>query len=451
MYSDVNSLNGFKLILSILFGFLIFWIYVLPLNSFKKDIAKKHFVIWNAAFICFILSSFFATCYFLIGGSFGSIASVFLMFSTLMIGLCIRSYRIEITYKFLWALLLILSATLIYIYFDNPNLSLFDEKNKDIIRLFLIGFVIWECIQQQNLKLKGFFRFFIACLIFHECLVLTHILFYGYGAEFIHLTVVPEDEEGFLSVLIRLLGIASSTLSLILLSQFFRELQSLKQSDLIQDSRLKLASGLKSLALARDNETGNHIARTQIYVEKLARRMQSLGYYPDQLSESYIEDMALTAPLHDLGKVGIPDAILHKPGKLNDEEWGVMRTHPQIGETVLESIKKTSLNSDNNFMIDTAIGIVVGHHEKWDGSGYPYKLQGEQIPLAARIMSLADMYDALVNKRAYKPAWTHEAAIEEIVRLRGSQFDPKVVDAFELEQQEFKVISDRMRDLDEAA
>jgi HD-GYP domain-containing protein (c-di-GMP phosphodiesterase class II) len=200
-----------------------------------------------------------------------------------------------------------------------------------------------------------------------------------------------------------------------------------------------LLHSLNALSMARDNETGDHIIRTKAYVQRLAERLKSMGIYEAQLTPSDIDYMVKAAPLHDIGKVGIPDSILRKNGPLNAEEWEVMKTHAALGEQVLRA---ANADSDKSLkVLEMAIDIAGGHHEKWDGSGYPRGLAGESIPLAARIMSLADMYDALVNERAYKEKWTHEAACEEIARHKGKIFDPAVVEAFILEKPFFYQIA----------
>jgi response regulator RpfG family c-di-GMP phosphodiesterase len=152
------------------------------------------------------------------------------------------------------------------------------------------------------------------------------------------------------------------------------------------------------------------------------------GPYTTQLNEKIIETMFLVAPLHDIGKVGIPDSVLLKPDALNAEEWSVMKTHAMIGETILQA----AIDGDQKHaqLLQTAVEIAGGHHEKWNGSGYPRGFSGQQIPLAARIMSVADMYDALVSTRVYKTKWTHDQAIDEIKRQSGEYFDPVVVQAF---------------------
>jgi PAS domain S-box-containing protein len=207
----------------------------------------------------------------------------------------------------------------------------------------------------------------------------------------------------------------------------------------------QMLSSLNALALARDNETGNHVIRTQHYVKIIATRLFETGQYLDQINGQTIELMFKAAPLHDIGKVGIPDAILQKPGKLTDDEWVIMKTHTTIGENILSA---AHFQSDKaNPIINMAHQIAGSHHERWDGTGYPRGLKGEDIPLAGRIMAIADVYDALVSKRVYKPKWTYEEGISEILSLKGLQFDPLIVDAFVLEESRFNEIAQLHHDL----
>jgi response regulator RpfG family c-di-GMP phosphodiesterase len=208
-------------------------------------------------------------------------------------------------------------------------------------------------------------------------------------------------------------------------------------------SERQMLSTLNSLALARDNETGNHIIRTQHYVKTLALRLRKMGHYKNELNDCAIELLFKAAPLHDIGKVGIPDHILHKPGPLTEDEWVVMKTHPTIGMTVLQS---SNDESPEMAVMAIAIQIAGGHHEHWDGCGYPSGLKGLAIPLAARIMSVADMYDALVSERIYKKEWTYDEAAQEIIINKGVRFDPFVVDAFIAEQVKFQNIDKKYRD-----
>ena len=206
----------------------------------------------------------------------------------------------------------------------------------------------------------------------------------------------------------------------------------------------QMLASLNALSLVRDNETGNHVIRTQHYVKVIAIRLFAMGKYPDEINEQKIELLFMAAPLHDIGKVGIPDSILQKPGKLDDDEWATMKTHTTIGESVLSAANLQYQNKKT--IIGTAIKIAGGHHEHWDGSGYPRGLAGEAIPIAARIMAIADVYDALVSNRVYKKQWTHEQAAQEIISMCGTKFDPVIVDAFINEQNAFKEIAHQYSD-----
>ena len=184
---------------------------------------------------------------------------------------------------------------------------------------------------------------------------------------------------------------------------------------------------LASLAETRDNETGAHILRTQKYVKVLAEHLKDHPRFASVLSEPMIDLIYKSAPLHDAGKVGIPDAILLKPGRLTDEEYEVMKQHPMIGSQALTTAQETLGTSS---FLSVACEIMETHHEKWDGSGYPNGLAGNDIPVSGRLMALADVYDALISTRIYKPAFSHEKARDIIIEGSGSHFDPAVVEAF---------------------
>lgn len=234
------------------------------------------------------------------------------------------------------------------------------------------------------------------------------------------------------------LGILRQLVYLVIrLSEMFKDLLK-KQVIKTGETEEALLASLTTLAFTRDNETGNHIVRTSKYVKAISQRLKIMGNYPELLTDDRINDFYRAAPLHDIGKVGIPDAILNKPGKLGPEEWDIMKTHASIGESILVTVKERF--SDLPSFLHHAIEIAGGHHERWDGTGYPRGLSGESIPLAARIMAVADVYDALVTRRVYKQSWTHEEACREIVRLSGTQFDPSVVDALVHEMDAFKHI-----------
>ncbi|CAN2042663.1 putative cyclic di-GMP phosphodiesterase VC_1348 [Candidatus Magnetomoraceae bacterium gMMP-15] len=203
---------------------------------------------------------------------------------------------------------------------------------------------------------------------------------------------------------------------------------------------------LASLAEYRDPETGGHIRRTQNYVKLLAENLKTHKKYTDFLNDNTIDLLYKSAPLHDIGKVGVPDGILLKPGKLTDSEFEVMKKHTIYGrDALLAAEEKLGSNSFLRF----AREIAYTHHEKWDGSGYPQKLKGEEIPISGRLMAIADVYDALISKRVYKPPYTHEKAVKIIISGKCKYFDPDMVDAFIKLEKEFKKIALKLIDYDE--
>ena len=217
----------------------------------------------------------------------------------------------------------------------------------------------------------------------------------------------------------------------------------MRQNQMIQDVSMR---ALASLAEARDNETGNHILRTQGYVRVLAEELAKLPKYIGRLTPETIESFAKAAPLHDIGKVGIPDRALHKPGKHTAEEWEIMKTHAKVGADAIWRAIQGEEDQEGLDFLRIAMDIAHYHHEKWDGSGYPEGLQGEAIPLSARLMALADVLDAMISVRVYKPAFTIEKATSMILAGRGRHFDPEVVDAFESRLDDFCAIALRHAD-----
>ena len=209
-----------------------------------------------------------------------------------------------------------------------------------------------------------------------------------------------------------------------------------QEVSMIQDVTIM---AMASLAETRDNETGNHIRRTQNYVRALARKLHRHPRFAELLDDATIDLLYKSAPLHDIGKVGIPDRILLKPGKLTPEEFEIMKTHTTLGrDAILHA--EVRLNSPNTFL-RFARDIAYAHQEKWDGSGYPLGLRGDEIPVAARLMAVADVYDALISRRVYKPPFPHEQAVQIISEGRGKHFDPDMVDAFLQVAEDFRSIA----------
>ncbi len=209
----------------------------------------------------------------------------------------------------------------------------------------------------------------------------------------------------------------------------------------ISDSQLATIKAISQLAEFRDNETGNHIERTGMLCRIIAEQLRCNPHYEKIISDDYLENIFHAAPLHDIGKVGIADSILLKPGKLTSEEFEIMKTHSVIGANTLQTVHS---KYPKNAFVNMGIAIARAHHEKWDGSGYPDGLAGEDIPLAGRIMALADVYDALRSKRPYKDPFTHEKSCEIIMQGKGKHFDPAVVQAFQEVEIKFALIFDAM-------
>lgn len=201
---------------------------------------------------------------------------------------------------------------------------------------------------------------------------------------------------------------------------------------------------LASLAETRDNETGNHIRRTQYYTRTLANQLRSHPRFSEYLTADTINLIFKSAPLHDIGKVGIPDAILLKPGPLTEEEFKIMKTHTTLGRDAIQQAE-TELGFTTTSFLRYAKDIAISHHEKWDGSGYPKGLKGDEIPVSGRLMAIADVYDALISKRIYKPAFPHEKVVDIISSDRGKHFDPDITDAFEDTADAFFDISRQFR------
>jgi HD-GYP domain-containing protein (c-di-GMP phosphodiesterase class II) len=223
------------------------------------------------------------------------------------------------------------------------------------------------------------------------------------------------------------------------LEQINQELEVLveRRSRALVNTRDAVIFGLAKLADSRDNETGEHLERIGEFVELLARQ---LARYRTDLDQKFVETLRITSSLHDIGKVGIPDGVLLKPGKLTPDERRTIEKHTVIGRDCLIAIR--SRLGDDDFL-DMACDIASSHHERWDGKGYPDGLSGEGIPIAARILAVADVYDALVSRRVYKEPMPHETAVDLILEGSGTQFDPEVVAAFSVCHREFQEVSRR--------
>ncbi|OGR28161.1 MAG: two-component system response regulator [Desulfobacterales bacterium RIFOXYA12_FULL_46_15] len=211
----------------------------------------------------------------------------------------------------------------------------------------------------------------------------------------------------------------------------------------ISDSQMATILAVSKLAESRDDDTGHHIERTRIFCKTLTEKLRLNPRYADSINDAYVENIYHAAPLHDIGKVGIFDNILLKPGKLIPEEFEIIKTHTLIGARALQTAHS---KYPKNAFLNMGIAIAHAHHEKWDGSGYPDGLAGEDIPLSSRIMAVADVYDALRSKRPYKDAFSHEKSCGIILEGAEKHFDPAVINAFKDAAPEFAEIRRRMDD-----
>lgn len=298
-------------------------------------------------------------------------------------------------------------------------------RGAEILLAILLG-LLFLIVMPQTRALAGF----LLLLLCAVCIVsLSLALFHLYG--FLFFPLEPLLMTAMMYTLISSFKYRQGERKL---AQYRRNLT------VIQEATIET---IANIAENRDPETGGHIRRTQHYVRALAEHLKKQKAYRSILNKDYVEALFLSAPLHDLGKVGIPDSILLKPARLNQEEIDIMHRHTLIGNKILQAAAK---RLGENTFLTIAKEISVYHHERWDGEGYPYRLRGEEIPLAGRLMAIADVYDAMISKRAYKEATPHPEVVETIHKGRGTLFDPILVDAFLEIQDEFHTIALRFLD-----
>lgn len=218
-----------------------------------------------------------------------------------------------------------------------------------------------------------------------------------------------------------------------------------EQAESISDLQRGLIMTMADMVEGRDSDTGNHVRKTAAYTRIIMDGLKRLGYYKDQLTDKFVYDVERSAPLHDIGKISISDVILNKPGKLTDEEYEIMKTHTTAGRDLLNQVIET-VNGES--YLEEGRNLSTYHHEKWNGMGYPEGLSGEDIPLSARIMAIADVFDALSSRRVYKPAMPFDKAVDIIRQDSGSHFDPKCVEAFLDSIDEVKAVLDYYNELE---
>lgn len=371
-------------------------------------------------------------------------ANITLIGGVICIGLLFRSWRESISRQLTLmagAAFLLSSGVYLFLFFNGTTND----------RIYLLNGILiltscWQLVELASLvghQVKAYQVKILIGIEIAEIIVRSlrslHLYFYSEA------NIGSLYQEGPVGFSLRVASILLLVMTCVLITNYYLETLWQEHRNSARAIESGMLKSLNALSMVRDNETGNHILRTQHYVRRLAERLRDMGIYSSELSSKAIDHMAKAAPLHDIGKVGIPDDILKKPGSLSDEEWAIMKTHAALGENVLNAAKLD--DAKHVKVLDIAIEIAGSHHENWDGTGYPRGLKYGEIPLSARIMALADMYDALVSERVYKRKWTHEEACEEILKNKGKRFDPAVVEAFIEEQSFFNDIANRYSDV----
>lgn len=214
-----------------------------------------------------------------------------------------------------------------------------------------------------------------------------------------------------------------------------------EKTQMIENLQDVMMLSLAELVECRDENTGGHVKRTAEYVKILANELVEAGVYSDILTPEYVKDIIKSAPLHDIGKIGINDATLLKMGSLDEDEFEYMKKHVELGAI---SLQKMINETDKESFLYTARDMAHYHHEKWDGTGYPSGLKGEEIPISARIMAIADVYDALTTKRPYKEPFSHEDTVNIIIEGREKGFDPNIIDVFKEISYKFEMVKFRL-------
>lgn len=277
----------------------------------------------------------------------------------------------------------------------------------------------------------------LACFVF----IFFSIILRDYTPTYFHLP------ESFMLAIFILNCLASFLIMGLFAHKIFLSMEKLRMSlnskvdqkdDQIDKLQSKIIISFADIIEARDGSTGQHVKRTSEYVEAILYELRREEDFDDFLTSEYMHNIILSAPLHDIGKITIPDSILKKPGRLTDEEFEIIKKHTVNGKMLLE---KSMSDLENAEFLTIAKGVAACHHECWDGSGYPYGLRGSEIPFAARVMTIADFFDAIVTKRCYKEAMSFDEAFELIKQQRGKKFDPVITDAFLAIRKQIEVIA----------
>ncbi|WP_413700872.1 CHASE2 domain-containing protein [Psychromonas sp. KJ10-10] len=291
--------------------------------------------------------------------------------------------------------------------------------------ILLLGLSITILIMSQSVSVYSLSSLFIVSII----LIVPAILL--------------QNLQLYVSPFLVLINLISVFIVVTALKYYSAEKHLLAVLKSISNASLSIIDSMATVAELRDSETGGHIIRTRLYVKAMSVHLQTKDKYKQEITDDYISYIFAAVPLHDIGKVGIPDNILLKPGKLTPDELVIMRTHVALGGDIL---KQTEEKVGASPYLDIAIEIANCHHERWDGSGYPMGLHAEDIPLSARIMAIADVFDALVNRRVYKEAMSFDETIKIIKQGAGNHFDPNIVDAFLEIKEEMITIAQTVED-----
>jgi len=286
-----------------------------------------------------------------------------------------------------------------------------------------------------------------------ETRMIPVIVITGLGDEQNHLRALENGADDFLTKPFNIHFLRARLRSLLSIKMLYD--LNIKYQEKLKESNIELMSeliktqevtivALAKLAEFRDPETGEHLERMREFARVLARELQVMGKYRGYVNDKYIENIYKSTPLHDIGKVGIPDYILLKPAKLTAEEFEIMKKHSLIGGNSIKSAIEHAKMTHS--FLDMAKVIAYYHHERWDGNGYPAGLKGEDIPLSARITTVADVYDALTTRRVYKPSFPHEKARKIIIEEKGGHFDPDIVEAFLRREEDFLILKEKFKD-----
>jgi len=426
---------------------MVMWLFAPYLSPVTRgDMLLLTSVFRPAAIICFAVHVITTLLMPLMAGILLALSAVAVVGAIAMVALELRSMRQPVAQRWLWMTLIGMAVLLLLLQGLRSREIVLGGRVliAMVVLVCMSGWVAVETWRNRRARIARYMNWVIVLILSFMAFSVVRIYLVTLDTGKI---IINPHEESLSLVLIRA-GMASSLgLICLLLNNYYletlwhRELRSRKSLE------SQFLTTLNQLAATRDNETGNHILRTRSFVKLLAENLRRHGKGGGEITDPYIDQLYEAAPLHDIGKIGIPDEILLKPARLTPPEWEIMKTHARIGEEVLSATEHEGhLPESQLALLRIAKEIAGGHHERWDGSGYPRGLSGMQIPLAARLMSVADNYDALTNVRPYKQAWSHKEAVAEIVCRRGTSFDPDIVDAFLEEQENFRRIAEELRD-----